>query len=145
MKLDPTVKKETLYIAAWTVIFALVMHAVFLLLGAWELPVLWGSLLSVSAGILNFLLLGISVQRAVAMDAKEAKTALRLSWILRTLLLFGVAILGAVLPVFQLWATVIPLFFPRIAILLRPLFPKSTPAPTPVEAGGKEADRDGDA
>ena len=145
MKLDPTVKKETLYIGAWTLILALLMHAVFLLLGKWSLPVLWGSLLSVSAGILNFLLLGISVQRAVAMaDEKDAKTALRLSWILRTLLLFGVAVLGAVLSVFDLWATVIPLFFPRFAILLRPLFPKNAPAPLP-EAGGKEGDDDPDA
>ena len=142
MKLDPTVKKETLYIASWTVILALLMHAVFLLLGKWTLPVLFGSLLSVSAGILNFLLLGVSVQKAVAMaDAKEAKTSLRLSWLLRTLFLFGVAVLGAVLPVFDIWATVIPLFFPRIAMLLRPLFPKNAPT-SASEDGGKEADGD---
>ena len=61
MRLDPTVKKETLYIAAWTAVLSLVMHAVFLALGAWNLSVLWGNLLSLAAGILNFLLLGLTV------------------------------------------------------------------------------------
>ena len=35
-----------------------------------------------------------------------------------------VAVLGAVLPCFHLWASLIPLLFPRIAIALRPLFDK---------------------
>lgn len=141
MRLDPTVKKETLYIAAWTAVLSLVMHAVFLALGAWNLSVLWGNLLSLAAGILNFLLLGLTVQKAVGMtEAKEAKTFLRLSQLLRTLGLFGVAALGALVPVFNVWATLIPLFFPRIAILFRPLFFKKDAPPAPEATGEEETD-----
>ena len=34
-------------------------------------------------------------------------------------MIFGVAILGATVPVFNLWATLIPLLFPRVAMIIR--------------------------
>ena len=38
-KLDPTVKQETAYIAALVFLFSILMQAVFLMLGKWDLPV----------------------------------------------------------------------------------------------------------
>ena len=40
--LDPAVKKETLYAAAWVLLLSLLMQAVFLIAGKWDLSVLLG-------------------------------------------------------------------------------------------------------
>ena len=55
-------------------------------------------------------------------DEKEAKTAMKLSQTYRMLFLIAVAAVGASL--LNLWAVIIPLFFPRVAISFRPLFDK---------------------
>ena len=39
-------------------------------------------------------------------------------------MLLGVGLLAALVDFLNLWATLIPLFFPRFAIVLRPLFDK---------------------
>ena len=120
--LDPTVKRETLYVAAVVLILSVLMQAVFLMLGQWNLTVLWGNLLSASASILNFLLLGITVQNAVEKEEKEARTMVKASQSLRLLFMLVVAVIGAALPsVFNLWAVLIPLLFPRVAVMLHPL------------------------
>ena len=123
-KVDPVVIKETKYIAYFVLILSLVMQAIFLILKKWDITVLLGNLLSYVAVVLNFLMMGITVQNAVTKDEKDARQALRASQSLRTFFLFAVAALGALLPVFNIWATLVPLFFPRIAIMLRPLFNK---------------------
>ena len=71
-------------------------------------------------GVLNFLLLGITVQRALATgDVKSAKSRIKASQGLRLLLMAGVAVLGATLPCFNLWATLIPILFPRLSLIIR--------------------------
>ena len=123
-KIDSTVLYETRVIAIWTIIFSAVTQAVFLIIGKWDITVLLGNILGDIAIILNFLLMGITVQNAVKMEEKEAKKLIKSSQGLRTLMLFVFVVIGAALPLFNLWAVVIPLFFPRIAIALRPLWDK---------------------
>ncbi|MBQ9121383.1 MAG: hypothetical protein IJY12_03345 [Clostridia bacterium] len=124
-KIDPTVKKETVYIAAWVAVFSALTQAVFLIIGHWDYTVLTGNLLGALAATLNFFLMGVSVQRALAKEAeKDAKQVLRLSRTLRMLFLFVVAVIGVTVPCFHYVATLIPLLFPRIAIAFRPLFDK---------------------
>ncbi len=123
-KIDKVVWKETKYITAWVLIFSAVMQAVFLVLKQWDYTVLLGNLLMGIAVILNFFLMAVTVQNAVGKNEKDAKQLLSLSKTLRTLGLFLLALLGVLLECFHLWATVIPLFFPRIAIALRPLWDK---------------------
>ena len=65
-RLDPTVRKETAYIAAWVLLLSLLMEAVFLLLGKWDLNVLAGNAIGGIAAVANFLLLGITVTRAAS-------------------------------------------------------------------------------
>jgi hypothetical protein len=50
---------------------------------------------------------------------KEAKQEMKASNAIRTLVLFVVAMLGALLPCFHIFATLIPLFFARIAVTVR--------------------------
>ena len=124
MKIDKTVKKETLYVAAWVVVFSALMEAVFLIIGKWDASVLLGNLLSAVVSILNFLGLGITVQISVNKEEKEAKQTLSTSRTIRTFILFITAVLGAVLSCFNIWSTLITLLFPRVAIALRPAFMK---------------------
>ena len=124
-KIDKAIAKETLYIGAWVLIFSALMQAVFLIIGKWDYTVLLGNLMSSVCSILNFLLLGLTLQKAMASeDEKYVKNLMRLSQALRLLLVLCVAVLGATIPCFNLWATLIPIFFVRIAILLRPAFDK---------------------
>ena len=124
-KIDATVQRETKYIAAWVVIFSVLMQAVFLLIGKWDYTVLLGNILSATGAVLNFLFMGITVQKAVLKDEKDAKTAVRHSMIYRTLFMLAFMVVGAVVPVFNLWASLIPFLFPRLAIAIKPISDKN--------------------
>ena len=121
-RIDETVIKETKYIAAWVFLFSVLMQAVFLIIGKWNYTVLLGNLLSAAATVMNFFLLGITVQNALGKEEKEIKTAMKVSQIYRFLFLVIIVILGVTLPCFHIWAVMIPMFFPRIAIAFRPFF-----------------------
>ena len=121
-KIDKTVLRETRYIAFWVIIFSVVMEAVFLIINQWDYTVILGNLLSAIAVILNFLLMGITVQKAVVKDEKDAKSTMKVSQSLRILGLFVVAVVGAALPCFNTFAVLIPLLFPRIAVGIRMFF-----------------------
>lgn len=123
-KLDETVIRATKYIALWVLLLSVLTQAVFLVIGKWDYTVLLGNLLSGAAVIFNFLLMGLTVQRAVQKEEKDAKNFMKVSQIYRFLFLLVVLIIGVVLPCFSIWTVIIPLFFPRIAIAFRPLFDK---------------------
>lgn len=121
-KLNDTVKRETGYIAIWVILLSALMQAVFLISGIWNYTVLLGNLLSGSVAVANFLLMGFTVQNAVEKDEKDARNLMKVSQSLRTLMLFVAVALGVLLPFFDIWASIIPLFFPRVAIAFRPYF-----------------------
>ena len=121
MKINATVKKETKYVALWVLILSALMEAVFLVLGKWDFTVLLGNLLGGGGAILNFLLMGLTVQKAVEKDEKDARSLLKLSQSYRLLLLAGIVILGILLPIFHTWAVIPCLVFPRISFLIRPV------------------------
>lgn len=123
--IDPTVIKETKYIAAWVLILSALLQAVFLIIGKWDYTVLLGNCLSAVLMIVNFFLMGLTVQRSLNKEEKEAKTAIKLSQMYRNLLVLGVLIVGVVLPCFSTWTVLIPVVFPRIAIAVRPLFDRN--------------------
>ncbi len=125
-KIDKTVLRETRYIALWVVIFSVIMEAVFLIINQWDYTVILGNLLSATAAILNFLLMGITVQKAVVKEEKDAKSTMKVSQNLRILGLFVVAVLGAALPFFNTYAVLIPLLFPRVAVGIRMFFSKKS-------------------
>ena len=120
-RIDPTVRKETMYVAGWVTVLTAVMLGIFLALKAFDLTVLAGALLGAAAAVGNFLLMGLTIQGAIGLDEKEARTRLKGSQNLRMAALTLVAVLGAALPCFNMWAVLIPLFFPRIAATVRSL------------------------
>ena len=119
--MDPAVKKETGYIVLWVVLLSLIMEAVFLIIGKWDLPVLFGNLGGAAVAAGSFFLLAVTVSRAVASGKPEqASQRVKASAGLRLIgsgavvaLLIGVA--GT-----NVFATLIPLLFPRIGLFFRP-------------------------
>lgn len=124
-RIDATVRKETIYVAVWEVVLTAVMLAAFLVAKAFDWTVLTGALLGSVTAVLNFLLMGLTIQGAIGLDEKDARTRLRGSQNLRMVMQTVVAVLGASLPCFNLWAVLIPLFFPRIAVMVRSRFIKN--------------------
>lgn len=121
IKVDAMVKKETKYIACFCVILSVFLQAVFIILKKWDYTVLLGNLLSLSVAVLNFLFMGITVQKAVDMDSADAKKIMKSSQGLRSVALFAALAVGVIVPVFNTAAVIIPVFFPRVAVAFRPL------------------------
>ena len=122
-KLDPVVRKETDYIAVWVFALSLMMEAVFLLIKKWNGSVLMGNLAGACAAIANYLLLGITVSKAVSLGETGSRIALRVraSRTLRMLGMAGFCALCIGLLKTNVYATLIPLLFPRIGLAFRPV------------------------
>ena len=119
-KIDETVLRETLFISAGVVILSVLMEAVFLVIGKWNLPVLFGNVVGGAASIINFFLMGLTVQSAVGKDEKMIQAKVKTSFILREVFLVIVTLIVVLFrDHFNLIAYVLPLFFPRIAINFR--------------------------
>ena len=123
-KIDSTVLKETGYIFLFTFIFSMLMQSVFLIIGKWDYTVLLGNLLGLAGAVGNFFIMGLTVQSALNKSEDDAKKLMKLSQSLRMLMLFAFALIGHLVPCFNLIAVVIPLIFPRIGIAVRSLFIK---------------------
>ncbi len=121
IKPNDTIKKETKYIAYFCVILSVLMEAVFLILKRWDYTVILGNLLSYAIAVLNFYFMGLTVQKAVSMDEKEARKLMKSSQGFRNAGIFLAVVIGVVAPCFNTVAVIVPVFFPRIAISFRPL------------------------
>lgn len=124
MQVGSVVKNETKYIAAITAILTVLMQAVFLVLKVWDWTVLVGGIFGAFFAVLNFFLLGLTVQKAVKKSEDDARKTMKASQTYRNLMILVVALLGIYLPCFNMWSVIVPLLFPRIAIALRPAFDK---------------------
>lgn len=125
MKVDKTVLKETKYIAYFTIILSVFMQAIFLIAGKWDYTVLLGNIWGIIVAVGNFFSMGLSVQKAITQDEKDARQIVKLSHSLRFLAIFVLIAAGVLIPFFNSVATVIPLVFPRISIMFRPLIDKN--------------------
>lgn len=127
MKIDKVVIKETQYIATFVVILSVLMQAVFLIIGKWHYSVLLGNLWGAAIAVLNFFVMGLYVQKAVSQEEKEARQTVRASQSLRMFGIFVLAIVGLIIfkQTLARVAIVVPLIFPRIAIMIRPLINKN--------------------
>jgi len=119
VKIEKAVLRETAYVAAGTVALSLLMEAVFVLLRYWDLTVLFGNLLGASAAVLNFFLMGLGIQKIVNSGTDKPENKVRLYMTLRMFMIGAFLIIGGVFSCFNLFAVVIPLFFPQIAIYVQ--------------------------
>ena len=123
-KIDATVQKETKFVALVAFILSLLMQGGFLIAGFWDYTVISGNLLGYIAAVGNFLLLGLTVQKAIGKEEKEIKRLVAFSQYGRLLILLLVALIANFVSIFNLVATVIPFIFPRIAVMIRPYVKK---------------------
>ena len=117
MKLDPIIRRETKHLALGIGVADLLMIAVFVLLRRFDYTVVTGAILGTAAAVLNFLLLGITVQTA-ANQQDGQKKLVQASYSLRMMMLCLTVILGAVLPWFHTVAVIVPLLLNTPIILL---------------------------
>ena len=118
-KIDPSVKKETSYVLIFSVILSVLMEAVFLIIGKWDITVLLGNLLGLTASVGNFFLMCLTIQSVMSKDEKEIKSRMKVSQMLRMLMMFGFALVGYLVSVFNIYAVVIPYLFPQIGVKIR--------------------------
>ena len=144
MRIDPTVKKETLYISIVTLIISMLMQSVYLIIGRWGISVLFGNVLGAGIGILNFFLLGLSVQKAVSEDEKKAKEIMRVSHTVRFAGIIVLIAVSLIFPkVFDIVATIISLLFASTAVFFRQIFTKKNKQAAAETVGSAEADESG--
>lgn len=122
--LSDDIKREISFITAWIVIFSAVMQGVFLILHffgivKWDYTAVLGNLLGAVFSVLNFVLLGFTVESVVNKEEKQAQASIRISRMLRNLMIGAVIIIGIYAPIFNIWTVALPFFFPKIGILLR--------------------------
>lgn len=125
MKIDKTVIKETKYISFFVIILSVLMQSVFLIVSKWNYTVLLGNIYGGVIAVLNFLIMGIYIQKAVNQDEKEAKQTVKFSQSLRFAAIVLFVCIGVVIPLFNWITVVLPLVFPSVAIYLRPLIDKN--------------------
>lgn len=121
---QPAVKKETKKIAAGTFIGVALMWVVFgigHMIVPQKIPfdytVLLAGLIGGVVAVLNFFLMGLTVQKVVSMeDDKQAAMKMKTSYSQRMMfqLLWGILAIAA--PCFQFVAGLLPLLFPNIVI-----------------------------
>ncbi len=117
MKVTDSVKKETMNVAGLTCIASAVMVLVFVIIGKFNPPVLWGALLGCAVGTANFFFLGLTVQKAVDADSDtQAKTMFHTSYMVRNLLQAGFMVLGILSPWFNWVATILPIIFANLSV-----------------------------
>lgn len=122
MRLQPAVKKETLHIAAGTAAGVAVMFAVFALLHRFDLTVAAGGLAGGAVAVVNFLLLGLTVQKITGEANEErGRKLMQFSYSMRMLLMALWLILAVSAPVFHWVAAALPLLFPRLTIAVMQL------------------------
>lgn len=148
MKVQPAVQVETRKMALGVGVLTVLMIAVFLIIRQFDYTVLLGATLGFAAAVGNFFLMALTVQKVtgdmpalpkrdeaeteetgeeekeqpLSDEAKQAGKRMQLSFLLRMLMLGGVAALAVTAPVFHPWAALLPMLFPRIVIALRSLF-----------------------
>ena len=122
MEIQPAVKKETLRIAAGTAILVAIMLAAFALLGQFSLAVLLSGLVGGVIAVVNFLLLGLTVQRVAAQSEEaQGRKIMHVSYNVRMLILLVWIILAVALPALNWVAAALPLLAPRLSIAVMQL------------------------
>lgn len=132
MRLQPAVKKETIFTAAATLAGAVVMLLVFFILhvlfpqwAPFDHTVFIGAAGGCVVAVLNFLLMAVTVQKITALDQTDddrARHMMTVSLRYRLLMQLIWVILAIVLGFINMVSGIVPLFIPSAAIKLRGVF-----------------------
>ncbi len=121
--MSDVVKKEAGYIAAGTVLLSALVQIVWAVFFDYDLSVFIGGLWGGAVAILNFILMGITVQKVASEpDQLSAKRRMQASYQFRMMLTIFATVLAIIVPGVNWIMAAISLFFPRLTILVMPLF-----------------------
>ncbi len=130
-KLQPAVKRETKNVAVSTAVGVLLMWLVYAVLHAampdkvpFDYTVILAGIGGGAVAVLNFLWLGVTVQKAAAAGADDARLRLKASYSQRMLFQMLWAVAAIVAPCFHFVAGLLPLLFPSVGIKIRGIIKK---------------------
>ena len=129
MKPDNAVRRETVRVAIGVFGLVAVMLAVYAVIGRFDTRVLLGGLYTGLLTVLNFFIMGLTVQGVTNRAAEkerteqeladltiEMKNRMKVSYNLRMIALFALMVLGIAVFKFDPLATILPVIFPTIVI-----------------------------
>ena len=129
MKPDRAVRRETGRLALGVLAMVALMLAVFALLGRMNLCVALGGVYTGTLTVLNFFIMGLTVQGVTERAAEkerteqelqeltlEMKNRMKLSYNVRMIALFALLVAGIAVFKFDPLATILPVVFPTIVI-----------------------------
>ena len=121
--MSDVLKKEAGCIAAGTVVLSALVQIVWAVFFKYDLSVFLGGLWGGTYAVVNFVLMGLTVQQ-VARDSDQmaAKRRMQASYQMRMILIILATVLAIIVPGVSWVMAVISLFFPRLTILVMPLF-----------------------
>lgn len=122
MKINSTVKKETAFVLGFTFVLCAILQSVYLICGFFSPRALAATAVAWLLSGANFLLMGLTVQKALEDTEENAKKRMKASQSMRSLMMLvvlvvSILLLGSELPI--ILALLIPLLFPRVALSLR--------------------------
>ena len=121
--MSDVVKKEAGYIAAGTILLSAIVQIVWAIVYTYDSSVFIGGLWGGTVAILNFVLMGIAVQKvANETDQMSAKRRMQASYQFRMMLIIFTTVLAVIIPGVNWMMVAVSLFFPRLTILVMPLF-----------------------
>ncbi len=120
MKLEPEVKKEIRLMAVGCAACSLVCVLVFLIIGKFDLSVVIGALVGFALAVGNFILMSLSIVKALETgDENAAKVKMHSSYIRRTIIMLAVMALSIAVDWINWIPVLLSVFYPRIIITVR--------------------------
>ena len=129
MKPDSAVRRETARVATGVFALVAVMLAVYAVIGKFSVPALLGGVYTGLLTVVNFFIMGMTVQGITNRAAEKARTEqeiveltlemknrMKLSYNLRMIALFALLVAGIAVFKFDPIATILPILFPSIVI-----------------------------
>lgn len=120
-KPQETVLRETKRIAVGVFSMLAIMLIVYAALGRFSLAVLLGGLIGALYAVLNFLLLGMTVQKVAEMREENeelARMQMKSSYNMRMVIMILLIVVAFALPFVDGLACMIPMLFPRLTIFV---------------------------
>ena len=129
MKPDSAVRRETARVAAGVFALVAVMLVVYAVIGKFSVPALLGGVYTGLLTVVNFFVMGMTVQGITNRAAEKARTEqeiaeltlemknrMKLSYNLRMIALFALMVAGIAVFKFDPIATILPILFPSLVI-----------------------------
>ena len=124
--------RETSKLAVGLLVADALVCAVFMLLHAFDYTVILGLLLGTVGSLLNFFLLGVTMQKAAEKESGQKKTV-QASYTLRMLMMIAFCVVGILLPWFQSYAVIAPFVLSTPVLLLLQAIEKKRAKPVASE------------